>query len=618
MLRLLCDTNQMAFGSSSALLAILNHLPSINTAFTYGVTSEILSTSKLIHNFLKTNNKDNEKVKKNLDLTQYDAVLVISNLTNVNWYLDSNIPVFYIDLHSWWHPNTSHRIKNEAAIYFTESFFEENPSIGKNIIKTGPIITLKKVEKPKKKQVLINLGGGTNKWIEPGINSNYAIIILDIISRIQSEFDGYKIIIAAGKAAMKQIKEQNLFDNFIASTFSQEEYLNILTESEILISSPGLNAIFEGIYYGNKVIMLPPQNASQIIQLKYYEKFGLIKKGLNLDTFFTFPRFKEIKNIDEKELTIMVLNALKILELATELKNKMASHIIKQLKFTYTTDYKKTLTLAKSTLGIPGANDVSKYIQKSKNYFVNTTVVIPTAALRLDLLEIAINSVLNNIILPKQIIISVDNNEPGYKTIQEQYSKYNFVTVIHNIKRKGVSGTRNYCLNFITTRFISFLDDDDYWDCSYLENVFTGESFDIALVGFKKKKNNRITEEKLPPIKLKPELFFVKNPGIRGSNINIKKTLFEKMNGFNEKLLAFNDMDFGARLSEQKEIKYKSIQKHLVIFNSHSGKRISTPGCKENRQGIQKFLEIYKHKMSRQELIEFRNRALTIWGIDAF
>lgn len=250
---------------------------------------------------------------------------------------------------------------------------------------------------------------------------------------------------------------------------------------------------------------------------------------------------------------------------------------------------------------------------------IETTVIIPTHNNRIDFLFEAINSVFSNTYKPKIIIIVVDNNINYFNTIKNRIKDDENINIIHNsTNRKGASATRNYAAQYVKTKYISFLDDDDSWEENYLYEVFNTNDFDVALTGFKKKKEEKMFYEKLPPYKLKPKLFFIKNPGIRGSNITITKKLFYEVGGFNENLLSFNDMDFGIKISINEGLIYKSIQKHLVIFNSHSGKRISTAGSLENIQGLTEFLIIHGDKMSSNDEEKYRERAIKLWNIDPY
>jgi hypothetical protein len=250
--------------------------------------------------------------------------------------------------------------------------------------------------------------------------------------------------------------------------------------------------------------------------------------------------------------------------------------------------------------------------------YVDTTVVIPTKGERSNLLKKAIAEIYRSIYLPEKIIIAIDNNISAYNNFKIIFKTYDNIIIKNNTGKNGVSATRNFGVKFVNTTYISFLDDDDYWEKDYLKEIFSNNHFDISLVGFKKKKGFSLVNEKLPPLELKPIYFLIKNPGIRGSNITITKDLFEKVGGFNENLLSFNDMDFGLRLCEQKNIRYKAVQKHLVIFNSHDNDRISTAGSKENIQGLTEFLIIHGNKMSYESEASFRKRAIQLWNVDPY
>lgn len=365
-IKLLCDTNQMAYGSSSALLAILKNLKSINTAFIWGVTEEILASSQLIHYSIKIDNKNIDLVKGYLNLKKFDAVLVVSNLTNLNTYLDYGIPIYYVDLHHWYPSPKTHRIWSEANRCFIERFFvkEKKTYPNQNVIEVGPIILNKKYFVKTEKIILVNIGGGENKWIKPGKNSNYLQIIIEILNLIKPYLKSYKIYIAGGRSSINTILKKKQSKDFICKTFPQNEYLHLLNKSEILFTSPGLNAVFEGLYYNKKVIFLPPQNASQIIQLKHYEEFNLVEKGLNLTEYYNFFDSLNESNFDERKLSFEVIKALNELENDSNIKFLISEHIKKQIQMILNDDYLNLQRQFLDFLGESGAKAIAKYINQ--------------------------------------------------------------------------------------------------------------------------------------------------------------------------------------------------------------------------------------------------------------
>jgi hypothetical protein len=91
------------------------------------------------------------------------------------------------------------------------------------------------------------------------------------------------------------------------------------------------------------------------------------------------------------------------------------------------------------------------------------TVVIPTIPPRRDRLEIALNSVRNQTLLPAEIIIQDDVN------------------------KLGAPFNRDAGLARVNTPYVAFLDDDDYFYHDHLESLYTAikeEDADIAYSWF--------------------------------------------------------------------------------------------------------------------------------------
>jgi len=106
-----------------------------------------------------------------------------------------------------------------------------------------------------------------------------------------------------------------------------------------------------------------------------------------------------------------------------------------------------------------------KLIQSS-----DISVVIPLFN-KEDTISRAIESVLNQSILPFELIIvndgSMDNSAGIVKKIQEKSSRVKLIQQ----ENKGVSTARNVGVKHVKTSFVSFLDADDEWMPDYIENL---------------------------------------------------------------------------------------------------------------------------------------------------
>jgi hypothetical protein len=113
-----------------------------------------------------------------------------------------------------------------------------------------------------------------------------------------------------------------------------------------------------------------------------------------------------------------------------------------------------------------------------------------------------------------------------------------------------------------------------------------------------------------------PDLFLTRNPGLGGSNLIIKRSLYREIGGFEESLPACNDMDFGLRLSLHAGVKYGRVSQRLVRFYQHTGPKLCMPQGDSIRTGARRFYELHAGRMTDAQREEFRSGMRNWWGID--
>ncbi|MFC0878031.1 glycosyltransferase family 2 protein [Saccharicrinis sp. FJH2] len=249
---------------------------------------------------------------------------------------------------------------------------------------------------------------------------------------------------------------------------------------------------------------------------------------------------------------------------------------------------------------------------------MNITAIIPTKN-RHELLKRAINSVIKQTESPNEIIVidgsvnlnTVSKNKMlcdkyGFNYIKQDYNNYN-----------GVSGARNQAVLRARNEYISFLDDDDVWLENYLDRVKReiDNGYNLIFTGIYKKKGKEIFEYKIPPKNITIDDLLVKNPGIQGSNVTVKKAFFNQIHGFDDLNFShiFEDNDFMLRALFHPKLKYKSIPEYLIIYYSHTGNRLSMTKTPDQRIGIEHFYQRYKIYMSEVQREEFIKRAMKLW-----
>lgn len=120
-------------------------------------------------------------------------------------------------------------------------------------------------------------------------------------------------------------------------------------------------------------------------------------------------------------------------------------------------------------------------------------------------LERCINSVLFQTLPSKKIICINDYSTDGSDKILEAYKiKYpSLFTVIHNQINLGLTSSRNIALQYVCTKYVAFLDGDDYWSTTKLEKqlVLLNAGADVVYNSYAWVQNGKIQYDRycLPP-----------------------------------------------------------------------------------------------------------------------
>ncbi len=246
------------------------------------------------------------------------------------------------------------------------------------------------------------------------------------------------------------------------------------------------------------------------------------------------------------------------------------------------------------------------------------SIIIPTYK-RNENLARAIESVLNQ--TGDFELIVVDDNDPNteYRNKNEQaVKKYlnntNFTYLKHN-KNKNGAAARNTGIKHAKGEYITFLDDDDEFvenRIEKLEEVIRKEHPDFIYTGVIIIKKGVIEKKVIPNInkqfkELQLNLLNQKSFFGTGSNIVCKKTIVEKIKGFDENFARNQDIEFVIRVLEHSN-KIKCIDEALVIKNVDG--YMNVPPINIMIETKEKFLEKFSYiinKLSSKERKEVLN-----------
>jgi glycosyltransferase involved in cell wall biosynthesis len=247
------------------------------------------------------------------------------------------------------------------------------------------------------------------------------------------------------------------------------------------------------------------------------------------------------------------------------------------------------------------------------------SAIIPTCE-RPVFLRRALESIVAQELVPVEIIVVDDSGNENTTRTQLSFRDFGCVRIIANSHRKGPSGARNSGADIATGDLLAFLDDDDEWLSAYLSEahrLFESNLLDVACTDLLCRFEDGIDRAgKSAPEKLQAENFLTRNPGLVGSNLTMRRSLYLEIGGFDESLPAGEDTDLGVRLSLREDLKYERLAKKLVRLHQHNGPQLSTGSSNAICAGMRRFYELHAHRMNEQQQDEFRDNLRRFWGID--
>ena len=214
------------------------------------------------------------------------------------------------------------------------------------------------------------------------------------------------------------------------------------------------------------------------------------------------------------------------------------------IKAPFSKDLKKTINLM---------DDLSNYLilSNDNNYTPLISVIMPVYN-RKDIIMNAINSVLNQSYANFELIIIDDGSTDGTSELLKELNN-DKIKVICSDNNHGVSFSRNIGLSKANGEYIAYLDSDNMWDERYLEvcisSILKIKDADAIYSGIFKYKSYYNEPFEVLFGCFNKSLLYNRNY-IDINSFFHKKTILEKVNGFDEKIKQAEDWDFILRVSK--------------------------------------------------------------------
>lgn len=192
---------------------------------------------------------------------------------------------------------------------------------------------------------------------------------------------------------------------------------------------------------------------------------------------------------------------------------------------------------------------------------LDVSVIIPTYN-RVQFLAKTINSILHQTIPAKEVILVDDGSNDNTADLAREYGKD--VIYVYQ-KNQGVSAARNLGISLATSKYITFLDSDDYWDPKKLEKQVTAmeehpdavahicniswyKGKDIRPQSFWVNSNAQRAENEEGALN-NPLAWVIKDSVAVVPSIMVRSDVLKIAGGFNTALSLWEDTDFAARVA---------------------------------------------------------------------
>lgn len=342
MAKIVLTAENFAFGPIGKLLVVASLLKKQkHTLIFVGFGTSLQLAKKFPFNTIHELDTDNPASTNAFEkiIAQTDIVISSMDIPSIIVAKRLGKLTIWIDCLFWFWDNIPKPVLN-ADLFIRERSLKDSTnelkfaSKIKNMYCVSPIIGKIKNTK-RKRQVLISYGGGEATYsYKIGRDTNFPFVMTQILFNHVDWSQFNRIIVATNEKTTKDLKKKFSQTPFEFTCLSYEKFLKELSQSEVILITPGLVTAEAAFYSGTPTIFLPASNNSQYLQLEEFRERGLAPASIHMSDFM--PRL-DLHKIPIIESTQGVLSQLRELEHSPELQasigNKIDELVREQIKW---------------------------------------------------------------------------------------------------------------------------------------------------------------------------------------------------------------------------------------------------------------------------------------------
>lgn len=230
--------------------------------------------------------------------------------------------------------------------------------------------------------------------------------------------------------------------------------------------------------------------------------------------------------------------------------------------------------------------------------------VIPTHG-RPDYLAEALCSVAAQTAPVARVVVVSDDGDEQSREVVMEFASSSGVDTLFVDRRPGVPGasaSRNEGVRRGTAPTLAFLDDDDLWEPGYLAAAcarLVETDVDAVATAMRRFSSTGDGGLVIPAPDLTARQVFVRGSGVTGSNLVLRRAVFEAVGGFDCALAVQNDRDLFLRLV-MAGARYAVVEAPGVRFRQHADGRL-TDASAMRADGVLAFTNKHAKAFSRYD-----------------
>lgn len=337
MKKIVLTAQDFAYGPIGKLLDLVSHFDKNEYEFTFiGFGTSIQLAKK--HGFnsifeIDTEAKENEQKLREL-INNADLLISSMDIPSLKIAQEVGVKNVWLDCLFWFWDEIS-EISRNADLYIAELSLNNKRNHQKysesinNLVLVSTI--LPKIPKKKvTKQALVSFGGAeSTHWYRIGKETHFPYIMSEIVTQRVDWDDLEKVYIATNERVIPQLREKYGSEKFLFGCLEHDDFIEKLSNSEVVLITPGLVTTQAAFYTKTPVIFLPSSNNSQYIQLKEYRKEDLAEASVTLADFIEKLDFTGKTESETNQMVIEQVNSIKENITVKEQIGKKLSQLIK-------------------------------------------------------------------------------------------------------------------------------------------------------------------------------------------------------------------------------------------------------------------------------------------------